>query len=162
MRLRKKRKKTSGVDRKTASIRTMRTKLIAVTDEQKEQLLVACDFPMSYLPVALYLWDGDRSSRYNKKLSDAFNRPMKFKAVSEMYYTKQFSVLERFTAEERQIKVFNECVEDVKKAFLQTFDDLRRSKRVTVYIPKSRSNRSKKAYKRSNVGNFRSQMARLS
>lgn len=140
----------------------MRTKIIAVADEYKEQLLVACDFPMSYLPVALFLWDGGRSKRYNKRLSDAFNRPMKFKAIDEMNYKRRYTALERLAAEERRVRVFDECVEDVRKTFLQTFDDLRRSKRVMVYIPKNPDTYKKRVYKRTNIVSFRSQMERLS
>ena len=108
----------------------MGTKLVAVgTCKQQERLLIACDFPMSYMPVAVYLWDARKESTFDQRLSRLFNTPVELRVMSQRGYMKKFNALARAEAEERQFRVFDECVDELRVVFCEIFSDLRNTGR---------------------------------
>lgn len=104
----------------------MGTKLVAVaTSKKQERLLASCDFPMSYMPIAVYLWDTKLGNEYTGRLSRALQTTVELRAMTQRAYDKKFSILARAEAEEREFRTFNECVGELKATLCGVFNSLR-------------------------------------
>lgn len=108
----------------------MKAKLIAVLDDPSSKLLAASDVPLSYLSLAVFFWQLPTPNKYDQKLSITFRLPVKFKVIAAKNYKRSYNPVERASAEERHLPVFNECVADVRRYFREIFIELAKEKRV--------------------------------